>query len=169
MAILNIKQKIEPYVKTATGYVKQLLSADHVIMDGGKTLQEAWNENTSSFKSNFKEDGSNKSFSISLYNGKIKIYMGSLVTKVANKNYTFLFSKDELVQIFNSPAVDQYSLLASTWNGDYKAVSQSFPSPVWWQDQSTTSSTGIYQYFPEVINNKSVRINYFLLYTEFKG
>lgn len=39
MAILDLKEKIEPFRKNATGYVKQLLSADHVIMSDGTTLQ----------------------------------------------------------------------------------------------------------------------------------
>lgn len=39
MAILDLKEKIEPFRKNATGYVKQLLSADHVVMSDGTTLQ----------------------------------------------------------------------------------------------------------------------------------
>lgn len=39
MAILDLKEKIEPFRKNATGYVKQLLSADHVVMSDGNTLQ----------------------------------------------------------------------------------------------------------------------------------
>lgn len=53
MAITDIKKKIEPYVKSATGYIKYLLSSDHVVMDNGKTLQEevnALNSNLSQLK-----------------------------------------------------------------------------------------------------------------------
>lgn len=39
MAILDLKEKIEPFRKNATGYVKQLLSANHVVMSDGTTLQ----------------------------------------------------------------------------------------------------------------------------------
>lgn len=39
MAILNIKQKIEPYVKNATGYIKLLLSSKHVVMENGNDLE----------------------------------------------------------------------------------------------------------------------------------
>lgn len=40
MAILDLKEKIEPFRKNATGYVKQLLSADHVVISDGTTLQK---------------------------------------------------------------------------------------------------------------------------------
>ena len=39
MAILDLKKKIEPYLKTATGYVKQMLSSKHVIMEDGNDLE----------------------------------------------------------------------------------------------------------------------------------
>lgn len=39
MAILDLKKKIEPYVKTATGYVKQMLSSKHVVMENGTDLE----------------------------------------------------------------------------------------------------------------------------------
>lgn len=39
MAILDLKKKIEPYVKTATGYVKQMLSSKHVVMEDGADLE----------------------------------------------------------------------------------------------------------------------------------
>lgn len=39
MAILDLKKKIEPYVKTATGYVKQMLSSKHVVMEDGTDLE----------------------------------------------------------------------------------------------------------------------------------
>lgn len=40
MAILDAKEKIEIFRKNATGYVKQLLSADDVVMSDGTTLQK---------------------------------------------------------------------------------------------------------------------------------
>lgn len=39
MAILDLKKKIEPYLKTATGYVKQMLSSKHVVMEDGNDLE----------------------------------------------------------------------------------------------------------------------------------
>lgn len=49
MAILDLKEKIEPFRKNATGYVKQLLSADHVVMSDGTTLQTKMDSLNSAF------------------------------------------------------------------------------------------------------------------------
>ncbi|MCB7303119.1 hypothetical protein NE683_02010 [Bariatricus massiliensis] len=39
MSILTEKQILKPYIKKATGYIKSLLSAQHVEMNNGITLQ----------------------------------------------------------------------------------------------------------------------------------
>lgn len=39
MAVLTGKNVLKPYIKKATGYIKSLLSSQHVEMDNGKTLQ----------------------------------------------------------------------------------------------------------------------------------
>ena len=54
MAILDLKEKIEPFRKNATGYVKQLLSADHVVMSDGTTLQTKMDSLNSALKSAIK-------------------------------------------------------------------------------------------------------------------
>lgn len=51
MAILDLKEKIEPFRKNATGYVKQLLSADHVVMSDGTTLQKKMDSLNSALES----------------------------------------------------------------------------------------------------------------------
>lgn len=61
MAILDIKEKIEPYLQTATGHIKRMLSSKHVIMENGKDLEETVDiltckvlyNNTSGTKANF--------------------------------------------------------------------------------------------------------------------
>lgn len=44
MSILTGKQVLKPYIKKTTGYIKSLLSSQHVEMKGGKTLQTAVDE-----------------------------------------------------------------------------------------------------------------------------
>ncbi|MCB7303118.1 hypothetical protein [Bariatricus massiliensis] len=44
MSILTGKQVLKPYIKKATGYIKSLLSSQHVEMNDGKTLQSAVDE-----------------------------------------------------------------------------------------------------------------------------
>ena len=44
MSILTGKQVLKPYIKKATGYIKSLLSSQHVEMNDGKTLQTAFDE-----------------------------------------------------------------------------------------------------------------------------
>lgn len=44
MAILAGKEIIKPYIKKSTGYIKSLLSAQHVEMKKGKTLQTSIDE-----------------------------------------------------------------------------------------------------------------------------
>ena len=44
MAIISGKQILKPFIKRASGYVKSLLSAEHVEMGDGSTLQETVNE-----------------------------------------------------------------------------------------------------------------------------
>lgn len=44
MAILTGKEIIRPYIKKSAGYIKSLLSAKHVEMDDGKTLQTTVDE-----------------------------------------------------------------------------------------------------------------------------
>lgn len=44
MSILTEKQILKPYIKKATGYIKSLLSAQHVEMKDGKTLQTSLDE-----------------------------------------------------------------------------------------------------------------------------
>lgn len=39
MAILDLKEKLEPYKKKATGYIKQMLSSKHVVMEDGTDLE----------------------------------------------------------------------------------------------------------------------------------
>ena len=39
MAILDLKEKLEPYKKMATGYIKQMLSSKHVVMEDGTDLE----------------------------------------------------------------------------------------------------------------------------------
>ena len=39
MAVLTGKNVFKPYIKKTTGYIKSLLSSQHVEMDNGKTLQ----------------------------------------------------------------------------------------------------------------------------------
>ena len=38
MAVLTEKQILKPYIKKATGYIKSLLSAQHVEMNNGSPL-----------------------------------------------------------------------------------------------------------------------------------
>ena len=42
MAILALKKKIEPLLKTATGYIKLLLSSEYVVMNSGADLQSSF-------------------------------------------------------------------------------------------------------------------------------
>ena len=44
MAVLAEKQVLKPYIKKAAGYIKSLLSAQHVEMNNGITLQSAVDE-----------------------------------------------------------------------------------------------------------------------------
>lgn len=44
MSILSGKEVIKPYIKKATGYIKSLVSSQHVEMNDGKTLQAAVDE-----------------------------------------------------------------------------------------------------------------------------
>ncbi|MCB7303117.1 hypothetical protein NE683_02000 [Bariatricus massiliensis] len=44
MSILTGKQVLKPYIKKTTGYIKSLLSAQHVEMNNGITLQSAVDE-----------------------------------------------------------------------------------------------------------------------------
>lgn len=44
MAILTDKQIIRPFIKKSSGYIKSLLSSQHVEMNDGKTLQTAVDE-----------------------------------------------------------------------------------------------------------------------------
>lgn len=39
MAILDLKEKLEPYKKMATGYIKQMLSSKHVVMEDNTDLE----------------------------------------------------------------------------------------------------------------------------------
>ena len=52
MAILDAKEKIEIFRKNATGYVKQLLSADDVVMSDGTTLQKKMDSLNSALTTN---------------------------------------------------------------------------------------------------------------------
>lgn len=44
MSIITGKEILKPYLKKTTGYIKSLLSAQHVEMDDGKSLQTAVDE-----------------------------------------------------------------------------------------------------------------------------
>lgn len=46
MSILVGKQVLRPFIRKASGYVKSLLSSEHVEMNSGSTLQETMNEIT---------------------------------------------------------------------------------------------------------------------------
>ena len=59
MSILTGKQVLKPYIKKATGYIKSLLSSQHVEMDNGKTLQSAVDEINNNLTHYIVEQGSN--------------------------------------------------------------------------------------------------------------
>lgn len=44
MSILTGTETIKPYIKRASGYIKSLLSSQHVVMKNGETLQTAVDE-----------------------------------------------------------------------------------------------------------------------------
>lgn len=59
MSILTGKQILNPYIKKATGYIKSLLSSQHVEMKDGKTLQTAVDEINNNLTYYIVEQGSN--------------------------------------------------------------------------------------------------------------
>lgn len=78
MAILDLKEKIEPFRKNATGYVKQLLSADHVVMSDGTTLQTKMDSLNSA---SIKETGSSKGWIYRKWcDGTVELWWNSNVT-----------------------------------------------------------------------------------------
>lgn len=80
MAILDLKEKIEPFRKNATGYVKQLLSSDHVVMSDGTTLQTKMDSLNSAL--------SNATSSLGTVNNSISSINSSIST-ITNKPYYF--------------------------------------------------------------------------------
>ena len=81
MAILDLKKKIEPYLKTATGYVKQMLSSKHVVMEDGNDLETTvteLNRNTLNITKteNIEKGGISYYYSIITFNNKkyLKLY-----------------------------------------------------------------------------------------------
>lgn len=71
MAILTGKQVLRPFIRKTAGYIKSLLSSDHVEMEDGKTLQTAVEDITSelhahklSIDKKFDSDNTNGRFSM---------------------------------------------------------------------------------------------------------
>lgn len=72
MSILTEKQILKPYIKKATGYIKSLLSAQHVEMNNGITLQSAVDEIHNNLIDSVIERGGTR------YNGYTKWKSGKL-------------------------------------------------------------------------------------------
>lgn len=178
MAILSTIQKIEPYIKTATGYVKQLLSADHVITSDKLTLQNKLNAmdtsitnatNTANTANSTANTVKNSALTVSyaannsteqLYtfnNGKIKIWSGSKIVYVNNANYFELCTNDMLKQKFGLTTVDIGRLHVSATNGDGGTAACRFYMPEYW------SSGNVWVYMTSTIT-KNVRVNYKITY-----
>lgn len=182
MAILSAKQKIEPYIKTASGYVKNLLSDEHIVLNSGQTLKELGVElenmvkntemhnNQSQWKKVYDTATENQVNRLyTMYDDHLQIAVGSIVKlTAANKKYVFLFSYKELGNMLkpDNPGFigkNATCLNIRTYNGDYASFSQLLPSPIWWQ--SSDDACGFYQYFPTATANPiKIRINYVITY-----
>lgn len=91
----------------------------------------------------------------SLCDGKIKIVSGSIIKEVQGTDYTRLFDKDKLREIFgNSYYLTRLSI--NTYNGDNEATNTRFLGVENWQGH-------LYQYFSQKLSC-SVRINYRMVY-----
>lgn len=164
MAILDLKEKIEPFRKNATGYVKQLLSADHVVMSDGTTLQTEMNSLNSTIGtiktaiSSTIGANTNSTRVVSLLNGSIKI---AGISKVATmtSNYIKVTDVAEIRKLFNIPSVDPKKITIISYNGDWDANNASFFAPsfqnngTWWQYSTTKVSAAT-----------PTRLNIFIIY-----
>lgn len=134
MAILDLKEKIEPFRKNATGYVKQLLSSDHVVMSDGTTLQtkmDSLNSALDNLKwSDWKTLGTNIGVIIKYrYNShEVElVYSGTLEKKVikgGSAGYTFPPLPDGLNPTYNI----EHSIYACAGNNTGALTFQCFPT-----------------------------------------
>lgn len=134
MAILDLKEKIEPFRKNATGYVKQLLSSDHVVMSDGTTLQtkmDSLNSALDNLKwSDWKTLGTNIGVIIKYrYNAhEVElVYSGTLEKKVikgGSAGYTFPPLPDGLNPTYNI----EHSIYACAGNNTGALTFQCFPT-----------------------------------------
>lgn len=101
MSILTEKQILKPYIKKATGYIKSLLSAQHVEMNNGITLQstvDQINNNLTLLNSNLSyEYGSNSNGHYKKYaDGRLEMW-GNYATKAITytEGYGNIYFSDE--------------------------------------------------------------------------
>ena len=153
MAILNIKQKIEPYVKNATGYIKLLLSSKHVVMEDGKDLETTITD----LNSEMIEQDNTGEMKYTLCGGKIKIIEGSVIRNVTKGiEYVKLFSDIEL-KSKTEPGISIDRLSITTCNGDSFAQDCRFYAPEIYNGE-------VYQYFYPATKAGQMRINYRIEY-----
>lgn len=153
MAILNIKQKIEPYVKNATGYIKLLLSSKHVVMENGNDLETT----ITNLNSEMIEQDDTDYMVYTLCGGKIKVVEGSIIVNATKGvKYVKLLSKGTLAKYFGSDFVSA-RLNITTFNADSFAQDCRYYAPEFYNGD-------VYQYFYPASKQGQMRINYRMEY-----
>lgn len=141
-------------------------------MSSGKTLQEyhdsdinemgltlSWLDGSYLKKTELGSTGSPKSH-YSFGHG-CHVLIGSEVLVNSGNKWVKFFSLSQIKTWMElTKDINKYYLSVSTYNGDYNAAAQSFPSPIWWEKDSS-----YYQYFDSAFTG-TVRVNYMITYYE---